>query len=356
MNTIDRALLTAAAVGAFACAVGLWLDARTLLAAYLAIVVSIAAIPVGALGVLMVSYLVRGGWTRDLYPILSAAARTTPVAGLLFVPILLGLRWLYPWAGPSFHARGFQAVYLTSWFFSLRAVVYFVIWSTLAEWAARAYGDDGAMKRAASAGLIVFAPTVSLAGIDWLESIEPQFHSSIYGLIFLTFVLLTGLSFGILVVLATRTRPQMRLGAYGGLLLSIFLLWAYNHAMQYIIIWAGNIPEEVTWYLKRMEDEWAVLFWALILFQFIIPFGSLLTARIRDARRPLISVATVTLLLRPLEAGILCLPPLQAPPALLCASLCAAFVFVGATWLLSWLALFRRRMSLGGFLRSARYS
>jgi hypothetical protein len=341
MTATDRTLLVVAAIGALTCAVGLWLDARTLLATYLAMSVSIVSVPVGALGVLMVSYLVRGGWTRDLHDILGAAARTTPIAGLLFIPVLLGQRWLYPWAAPAFEGSAFQAIYLTPWFFALRAVVYFCIWSALAEWAVRAYGDEAAMKRAASAGLIIYTLTVSLAAIDWIESIEPHFHSSIYGLIFLTFVLLSGLSFGIVVLLATRVRPQMRLGAYGGLLLSTLLLWAYNHAMQYIIIWAGNVPDEVKWYLVRLRGGWAFLLWGLFVLQFIVPFGLLLSARWRGQRRQLGLLAGMTLLLRPWEAVVLCLPPTQGSPALLIYDLCAALAFIGALWLLAWVALFR---------------
>lgn len=352
MTKTDRMLLTASAIGALAGVVGLLLDARTLLTAYLAMAVSVVAIPVGALGVLMVSYLVRGGWTRDLHPILGAAARTTPAAGLLFVPILLGQHWLYIWAEPSFEGSAFQAVYLSPWFFALRAVAYFLVWSALAEWTVRAYGDDDAMKRAASAGLIVFTLTVSFAGIDWFESIEPHFHSSIYGLIFLTFVLLTGLAFGIFVLLATRARPQMRLGAYGGLLLSVLLLWAYNHAMQYIIIWAGNVPEEVKWYLVRLGGGWAFLLWGLFILQFIIPFGLLLSARWRGQRRGLVLLAAATLILRPWEAAVLCLPPVQGSPALLIYDLCATLVFIGAAWLLVWLALFRSGASLAQLWRS----
>ena len=167
-----------------------------MLASYLAVWFAVCAIPIGASGVLFTSYLVRAGWTRDLQEPLSNAALTMPFAAVLFIPVLAGLGWIYPWAAEPAGLPAFKAFYLTPWFFVLRAILYFAIWTALAVWAARAYGNDAAMTRAASAGLIVWALTVSWSGIDWLESVEPHFHSSIYGLFAISFALLAALAFG----------------------------------------------------------------------------------------------------------------------------------------------------------------
>jgi len=188
---------------------------RAVLVAYLTAAVTVSAIPAGALAVLMITYLVRGDWTEGLHVPLAAAALTMPIAGILFAPVLIGIPWLYPWANESWvhdswvhdswahdswahdfvaHAArhaGFKAFYLTPWFFVLRTVCYFLLWSLLAVWVRGAWADPRRMVRAASAGLIIYALTSSFAGVDWLESLTPQFHSSIYGLLFLTFQLLT---------------------------------------------------------------------------------------------------------------------------------------------------------------------
>src|SRR5262249_54951863 len=158
-----------------------------------------------------------------------------------------------------------------------RTIAYFAIWSAVALWVRHAWGDPERMTRAASAGLIVYALTASLAGVDWIESLTPDFHSSIYGLLFLTFQVLAGLSFGI--DLATRARAEVPAG-YGPLLFATLLLWAYMHAMQYIIIWAGNIPREVEWYLRREEGVWFYVLWGLFLLQFVVPFFAMLLDRV----------------------------------------------------------------------------
>ena len=78
----------------------------------------------------MMTYLVRRVWTAALHPVLMAATATLPLAALLFVPILIWMAQLYP-AAPSDAASlpPFKAFYLAPWFFALRAIVYFAIWS-----------------------------------------------------------------------------------------------------------------------------------------------------------------------------------------------------------------------------------
>ena len=110
--------------------------------------------------------------------------------------------------------------------------------------------------------------------MDWLESLEPDFHSSIYGLLFFGFTLLNGLAFAIAGGLLLRRRIGSR-KAYSALLLSMILVWAYLHAMQYLVIWSGNIPDEVTWYLERSSHGWQVVLAVLAFGQLIFPFFAL---------------------------------------------------------------------------------
>jgi hypothetical protein len=328
-----RRLLICTALGFAGCALGLAIDAKTALASYLVAWTAVSAISIGALAVLLTSYLVRAGWTRDLYLPLSGAALTMPAIGVLFIPVLIGISVLYPWAASGDVLPAFKAAYLTPWFFALRSILYFAIWTALALWAAIAYGNDAAMKRAASAGLMVWALASSWAGVDWLESVEPHFHSSIYGLLMLGFDLLAGLAFGMIVLLAFKRSQTMANTAYAGVLLSVLLLWAYFHAMQYIIIWTGNIPEEVVWYLKRLDGGWGFALWALFIGQFIVPFFALLSAAVREGTRALLIIAGATLALRYLEAAVLILPPLDVGNWALLLDLPAAILATGASWL-----------------------
>ena len=336
MTSLDRNIGIAGAIGLAGCAVGLWIDAKTMLASYLVAWIALGAVPIGGLAVLLTSYLVRGGWTFDLYPVLSRCALTLPLFALLLIPILVGIPWLYPWVSETQNLSAFQSGYLTPLFFAFRSVTYFVSWTAIAVWAVLAYGNDFAMRRAASVGLIVWSLLVSFAGIDWIESLEPDFHSSIYGFLFISFQLLAGLGFAIAILLSSGRGQQMSNAAYSGTLLSVLLLWAYMHAMQYIIIWAGNIPDEIVWYLKRLNAGWGVVLWLLFIAQFIVPFFALLSERVRSSTSALLWLAVGTLVLRFLEAAVLILPALELKLAALWHDLPAAVLLTGAGGLFAW--------------------
>lgn len=329
LDIIRHVSILAATVGVLGCIAGLLIDPRTMAASYLAAWTAASAVPIGAVAVLMIAYLVRAGWTVDLNPLLSRAALTIPVFAVLFIPVLIGMGAIYPWAGDA-PLSPFQSGYLTPWFFALRAVIYFSVLTVLAIWTARAYGDDAAMKRTASVGLIVWALVSSFAGIDWMESVEPSFHSSIYGLLKIAFDLLAGFGFAIVALMLTHRVRRMSNSAYAGTLLSALLLWAYLHAMQYIIVWSGNIPDEVLWYLKRLAGGWGVALWALFIGQFIVPFFVLLSERARSSTTMLLWLGGVTLACRYLEAIVLILPPLQPSAWALLDLPAAALLIAGA--------------------------
>lgn len=325
---------TAVAVSGLVLTAGFAVDARSTGAAYLVAWIAWAAVPIGALGLFLTSYLVRRRWTEALHPVFVAATGVLPIAALMFIPVLLFMREIYPAIADPASLPPFKARYFVPWFFVVRTVSYFAIWIWLAERLRRVWRKNDAMVRAASMGSIVYALTVSLAGIDWMESLEPEFHSSIYGLLCIGFVLLNGTAF----VIGAGLLSWRRIGpsrGYSGLLLSVLLLWCYLHAMQYIVIWSGNIPKEVTWYLVRSEHGWQVALAAVAFGQFVFPFFALLSARVRSDPHWLLALCGLTLAMRWLESGILILPAIQGlSGAMTAAMLIAAALFVGAVlWL-----------------------
>lgn len=350
MTTVRQAVVVASAA-ALACAVGLWSEPRTMLAAYLPAAVATVSIPIGALGVLLFGYLVPGRWADDLFSPLSRAVSLLPLSGILMLPVLIGLAALYPWVHEP--PKGmFQLAYLNPWFFATRSVSYFIILSAIAFRVVRAHGHPDRMTVAGAGGMIVYALVVSLAGIDWLESIEPHFHSSIYGLLFLVATVLAGMALGMVLVLRGRHRAPVLV--YGGILLSLLLCWAYNHAMQYIIIWSGNLPDEMIWYVERLRGGWGPALWALYLLQFVVPFGLLLSERIRGRARPLLFLAAGTLALRYLEMIVLVVPALPVSSWLLLIDIPAATVLTGALAVVAWLSLAEQTVRLVGVVPTKR--
>jgi len=307
---------------------GLVIDQRSTLASYLVAWIAISAIPLGALGVLMTSYLIRRAWTEGLHSIVVAATSPLPIVAILFLPVLIGVRELYPAASAAGSLPPFKAVYLAPWFFVLRTIIYFVLLWLLALWQRAAWADSKRMTRSASAGLIVYALLISFAGIDWIESLQPEFHSSSYGLLYLCFTMLNGVAFGIGMGLLFGCRMGS-VRDYGALLLSTILLWTYVHAMQYIVIWAGNIPDEAVWYLKRSSNGWQFALTILALGQFVFPFFALLSARVRSDRNWLMALCGLTLIMRCLEASILIFPAIpRVSPGIASLTLFAALLFI----------------------------
>jgi hypothetical protein len=159
---------------------------------------------------------------------------------------------------------------------------------------------------------------------------------------FLTFQLLAGFALALVVALWPREAPTFR---YGAILLSILLLWSYNYAMQYIIIWSGNIPEEAVWYLHRESGVSGIALWALVLLQFIVPFFALLLDRVRNARGPLLAIAVLTLGLRWLEAAVLALPGTQAAGSILWLAVPGTMAFCVAIWWMAFRFAYARVLS-----------
>jgi hypothetical protein len=318
-----RIMATSLIVSAVVLIAGLWVDIHATLAAYLVAWVALATIPIGALGVLMMSYMVRWRWTVALRPIVFGAVAALPVVAVLSIPILVGMSHLYPGAADPSALKPFKAVYLAPWFFTLRTVAYFVIWSLLALWLRSAGYDSVRMARAAGVGLIVYALTVSTAGVDWMESLEPDFHSSEYGLLFLGITMLNGLAFAIAGGVLWRRRIGS-LKAYSALLLSMILVWSYLHAMQYLVIWSGNIPDEVSWYLERSSHGWQYVLIVLAFGQLIFPFFALLSEKVRASWRWLLGLCALTLVMRGVEAALLILPALKQLGALVTAAMLIA--------------------------------
>jgi len=340
MTRRDRIIATLVAIGALGSVAAFMTDPAALMLGWLAAAFTVTSIAVGAMAVLMFTYVVRGEWTDGLHRPLTAAALTLPVAAMLFAPVLLGKSHIYPWATQAAGEPGaFKDVWLSPAFFTLRSVFYFAVWIALALWLRAAWRRPEQMMASACAGLILYALTASFAGIDWLESLTPEFHSSVYGLMVLTFQLLAGFAFALAIALRQPPAPT---GNYGAILLSVLMLWAYNHAMQYIIVWAGNIPEEVTWYESREQGVWGVLFWLMIAAQFLLPFFALLSGRVRNDRGALLTLAALTLVLRFVEAAVLALPERGAGLHGLWLAAPAAMLLAGALWWLAFAAIDRR--------------
>jgi hypothetical protein len=311
----------------------------------------------------MLYHLVSGRWGFVVQRPLEAAARTLPLMALLFVPILFGLRDLYPWARPEAvaadHLLQHKQPYLNVTFFTVRTALYFTLWIGLAlllsRWSAAQdrTGDPlltRAIKRLSGPGLGLYAIAVTFAAVDWVMSLEPLWYSTMYGVIFLVGQGLLALGFVIIVGVALSRRPPLatvftteRLHDLGNLLLAHVMLWAYIGFSQYLIIWSGNLPEETPWYLHRTAGGWQAVALLLVVFHFAVPFLVLLNRVTKRRGSLLLGVAAGVLVVRLLDLVWIVTPAFHPEGFRLHWLDVAAPIALGGLWLGAFCLNLRRR-------------
>ena len=311
----QRGALIAGATGLVVCAVaGLIESTRVpMFRAWLVAFNFCLGLALGSLVVLMLQYLTGGTWGFILRRPLEAATRTLPLMAVLFLPVALAawLGYLYIWAQPD-RVRvdedlQHKAPYLNVPWFLIRAAVCFAIWNVLQlvlnRWSKK-YDEtrDPALiekfQGVSAAGMVLYVVTITIASIDWVMSLEPHWYSTIYGAMFGMGQVLSSFAFAIAVFVLLAHRPPLDAVAAGGnlrdlgsLLLAFVMVWAYLSFDQFLLIWSGNLPEEVPWYLARLQHGWVYVAMALVLFHFALPFVLLLSTDIKRNRRALAFVA-----------------------------------------------------------------
>jgi hypothetical protein len=297
-------------------AVGWFLNPADFYRAYLPSYIFWFEIVAGALAVLMIQYVTGGEWGLLIRRPLGAAARTMSVMLVLFIPIAIGIHALYPWSNHELmehdHVLHQKALYLNQTAWLIRAGAYFACW-LLWAWRLRVlslkfYEDRSPetelrRRKWAAFGLVMIVLTLTFASIDWMMSLEPKWYSSMYGI---NFVVSCGLAaFAYVTFLLTqlsRTRAMQdvlkssHLRDLGNLMLAFVMLWAYTAFSQYLLIWYGNLKEEVPYYIVRQHGVWGWIAAVLILFHFFLPFFMLLMRDIKD-RPSTIAVVTIVILL-----------------------------------------------------------
>jgi len=289
-------------------------------------------VSLGCLGLLMLQHLTGGSWGIVIRRVLEAGTRVLPLMLLLFIPLaIFGLTHIYEWT----HIEKFtgtrlgnilekKKAYLNTPFFLIRAAIYFAVWMGLMymlnKWSAdqdrtaeRQYKRK--MQNLSGPGIILFVLTVTFASVDWVMSLNPEWFSTIYGLLYVAGWTLSAFSFVIAVMVWLATRKPLE-GAVQGphfhdlgkLLLAFVMLWAYFSFSQFLIIWSGNIPEETQWYLYRLRGGWGLVGMGLVILHFALPFMMLLSRDLKRNARKLALIAGLIFLMRFVDLFWLVIP------------------------------------------------
>jgi hypothetical protein len=140
---------------------------------------------------------------------------------------------------------------------------------------------------------------MSLAAVDWIASREVDWYSSTFGLAVVVGQAVAGVAFLILIIALVRPNASRELlHDLGNLLLTVVVLWAYIEFAQFLVIWAGNMQEDITWFYHRTHRGWGWIGMALILLHFAVPFAFLLFQDSKRSIRRLAWIAGGVLVMR----------------------------------------------------------
>lgn len=286
-------------------------------------------IGLGCFVLIMLQHLTGGKWGLAIRRVAESGMRMAPVMAILFIPIILGMKYMYVW-----HLDGFfeydpspiRKHWLRIDFFIIRAVIYFAVWIFLSfildRWSVRedrAGFDPESRKyqRVSAFGIVLYGLTISGAAVDWVMSLAPHWFSTIFGMIFMVGQVLSALCV-LVVVLTLLTADHGPLadvvhpGIFqdlGNLMLAFTMLWAYCAFSQLLIMWNGNISSEITFYVFRVNGiGWRLVAALLILFHFCLPFVILLSRFVKRRGRYLSMVAIFILFMRLVDLLWMILP------------------------------------------------
>ena len=311
LERIQRMALLVGAVGVAVCLIGFFLNRDQFFQSYLFAFLFWNGLSIGSLAIFLLHNVVGGNWGVVIRRFIEAGTRTFPVTLVFLLPILiLGMKSLYLWARPEGqHDPNIQlkAAYLNIPFFIGRSLFYFAFWILvalrLARWSTEQdrTGDltlTDRMRSFSAPALLIFVLTASFAFFDWIMSLEPHWFSTVYGAMFLVGQVLETLAFAVaLLILLSKRAPfegLLKIQHYhdlGNLMLAFTMLWAYLNLSQFLIMWAGNLPEEIPWYIRRFTGGWGAIGVFLGLFHFCVPFVLLLMRFVKKNPRILYRVA-----------------------------------------------------------------
>lgn len=292
-----------ALIGWTATVAGFFLDRKEFFPSYLVAFVFFLTIALGAAFYVMVQHLTGSAWSVTVRRLMESLMRSLPLFIPLFVPLAFGIHDLYHWS----HAEAAQDPILSQklsylnekWFLIRNAGVLIVLsfFATRLWWHSRRQDDNGSLHHTFAAekwsapGVIVLFLGGSVLAFDLVMSLDPHWFSTMFGVIFLAGGALAFMATLIIASLAlrsggylTHTINEEHYHDMGKWLFALTVFWAYVSFSQYMLIWYGNLPEEIMWFKHRTEGSWMAVAALLIVGHFLVPFFTLMPRAMKRRR------------------------------------------------------------------------
>ena len=238
----------------------------------------------GCMFFVMMHYAMNATWSVVMRRIAESAMSLIPYVCLFSIPLYFGMEHLYEWV-----EHPIKESYLSKEFFIYRSLFYFMVWSFLARglyYHSIRYDSPKSLitlRKLSGLGTFLFALTISFAAFDWLMTLDAHWYSTMFGVYIFAGSFLVAVAFITIILLYLRNSGflynEVSIEHYrdlGRIMFGFTVFWAYIAGFQYYLIWYGNLPEEIEWYLARSHGTWMDLSLFLIFGHFVVPFLVLL--------------------------------------------------------------------------------
>lgn len=358
VERVRHIAMICAVAGALACVIGIFTARSHFFIAYLFSYLFWLSLSLGCLMLTMIHFLTGGRWGDVTRRFLEAGFMVLPVMALLFIPIFFGLRELYPWMRPDEVAADSilrkRTAYSNFWGYLARTVICLGLWTWMARclrvWSLRQdkTTDLSFLRKArtlSGPGLVIYPLTGTFVWTDWVLSLEPRWFSTMFPIIIFIGQILWGVAFAILMLAWFQKYEPLRdvvgsgnLYQLGNLLLAFVLFWTYVSFGQMLIIYAGNLPPEISWYLHRIAGNWKWVLGWIAFFHFFLPFYALLFRPVKKKIRSLATVAAIVLITGPVVAFWYIKPTFYPTGINIHWLDFAAFFALGGIWVMTFLS------------------
>ncbi len=330
-----KAFVAVGAIGILLSLVGLVVNTEQFMYSYLTSFAFFISFALASLFLVMIHHITRSSWGITIRRIPETFSSQLWIYILLFIPILLGMNYLYAWTGDMGDRHPFYAdlldhksPYLNTAFFIVRNIIYFAVWSFLGyklyQYSIKMdetgdWGIDNAMRKISAPGILLFGFTVAFASFDWLMSLRFDWFSTMWGVYYFAMSFQALFAFLILIVfylhskgLLLNTVTKAHIGDMGGWMFGFTVFYAYIAFSQYFLIYYATIPEETLWFYVRFEDNWSIIAAFILFGRFIIPFIVLLGRPAKSNFKVLKFVTVLILVSHLIEVFWIVMPTLHA--------------------------------------------
>jgi hypothetical protein len=350
-----RILLATASAGALVFLCGTMIAPERVWGGYLMGFIYFVGLALAGPLFLSILYLSDARWGRPLRRVPEAMSAALPVSFVLGLGLIMGTHALYEWSHEQVVAEDSLLLHKAPWLnvtgFSIRLVAYFAVWIWIGRkvaWRSSAQGTSLVRRRTdirvSAAFMAALAFTFSLASLDWVQSLDPHWFSTMFALRTLSGVACAGLALCTILLVVLRRQGPLRdvvtrdvMDDLGKILLALSLFWAYIWYCEYMIIWYSDIPEETGYYLLRSRGGWETLVPVNLVVNFAIPFLALMLRSWRRNGVVLMRIAGVVLIGHALDLYIMIAPPIVGSELRL--GLWELGPVIGAVALFGWILL-----------------